>query len=106
MEKACKQKKEKEGAGGGGSGQNREASSFHGGFSVTMAELTYGDSHHSVEVLQEAPAATSMGKALATSLTSTPATTFLADSGASHHTCHDRSYFCKIASLSGPFKVN
>ena len=57
-----------------------------------MVELTHSDSHHSVKMLE-----TSTGEALAARhilTTSSSSTTFLADSGASHHICHDRSSFC------------
>ena len=106
LEKACRQKKDKEGTGGGGSGEGGEASFFHGASSCAMLELTHCDYHHSVKMLQQDSSTATIGEALATGLLSTPATTFLADSGASHHICHDRKYFCKLEPLSGPFKVN
>ena len=71
-----------------------------------MVELTHGDSHHSVEMLQQSTDSSSTGEALATGLMSSSSTTFLADSGASHHICHDRASFYKLAPLPGPFKMN
>ena len=89
LERACKHKRDKEGSGGGGSGENREASFFHGDFNCAMVELTHGDSHHSVEMLQQSTDSSSTGKALATGLMSSSSTTFLAGFGASHHIYHE-----------------
>ena len=105
LERACKLKKDKEGAGGGSSGEHREASFFHGEFTCAMAELTHGDSNHSVEMLQQSTDSLSTGEALATGHMTSSTNTFLADSGASHHICHERASFCKLAPLPGPFKI-
>ena len=85
MEKACKLKKDREGSDAGvgaNVGGSGEASFFHG-----------------------ASCGVVLGQAMATSSASTLSTTFLADSGASHHICHDRSFFQKLVPFQGKFTV-
>ena len=89
LERACKQKKDRDESGAYG-----EASFFHGAAHCGFVELADCES-----------TSKSSGEVLANVTVSMPQT-FLADSGADHHICHDRSYFCKLSPLSGPFKVN
>ena len=46
------------------------------------------------------------GEVLVSMENSSLSTSFLADTGASHHICHDPSYFCTLSLLPRPFKVN
>ena len=101
LEKACKQKKDKEDGGADG-----EASFFHGDFNRGVVELADRDFHHSLQSQQSQDTLQSGGEVLATVPMSTSPTAFLADFGASHHICHDRSYFCKLSPFQGHFKVN
>ena len=92
LKKACKQKKDKEAKRADG-----EASFFHGDFSCDVVEFADCDSHHSLQRQHSHATLQIGGEALATVSLSTSPTTFLADSGASHHICHDRSFFCKLS---------
>ena len=87
-----KQKKDKEASGADG-----EASFFHGDFSSGVVDFADCDSHHSLQRQHSHDALQFGGEALAIASLSTSPTTFLADSGASHHICHDRSFFCKLS---------
>ena len=78
-EKACKLKQDREESGAVG-----EASFFHGA---------------TCSVVQ-------LGEVFASGCQSTLSTTFLADSGASHHICHDRSMFTNLVPFKGKYKVN
>ena len=101
LEKACKQKKDKEDSGAVG-----EASFFHGDFSCGVVEFADSNYHHSLQKQHSHDALQIGGEALAVVSLSTSPTTFLADFGASHHICHDRSFFSELSPFQGHFKVN
>ena len=101
LEKACKQKKNKEDRGADG-----EASFFHGDFSCGVVEFADNDYHHCLQKQHSHDTLQIGGEALAIASLSTSPTTFLADSGANHHICHNRSFFCKLSPFQGHFKVN
>ena len=101
LEKACKRKKEKE-----ASGADDEASFFHGDFRCGVVEFADSDSHHGLQRQHSHDALQIGGEALVIASLSTSPTTFLANSGASHHICHDRYFFCKLSPFQGHFKVN
>ena len=93
LEKACKQKRDDE-AKGSGRDDSAEASFFHG-YSAALVEVAADNSSTASASTGEALAA---GQILsANSLSGI----FLADSGASHHICHDRTLLCKIQDLLG-----
>ena len=108
MEKACRQKKQQ--SEGGPSG---EASFFHGGH--TARRFSDCDSHHGSKVSE--PDGESMLGELSTidisgaevlisdSLSST-SSTFLGDSGASHHICHKKELFTELSPIPGQFKIS
>ena len=111
LEKACRQKQQREAGGPSG-----EASFFHGGYSA-VAELESCDFHHdsSVSLLSVIPAlqndATMGGEVMAANgavvqIDSAKSTTFLGDTGASHHIVHKRGYFSELSPLPGPFHIN
>ena len=104
VEKACKRKKDQQ-----ESGRRGEASFFHGGH-VAVAEFAHSDSHHSVQIqrseVQGGVQDEHAGEVLVGMANSTLSTSFLADTGASHHICHDTSYFGTLSSLPGPFQVH
>ena len=100
VEKACKRKKDQHESGARG-----EASFFHGGHAA-VAEFAHSDSHHSVQMQQSEVQDGQAGEVLVSMDNSSLPTSFLADTGASHHICHDPSYFCTLSLLPGPFKVN
>ena len=104
VEKACKRKKDQQESGGRG-----EASFFHGGH-VAVAEFAHSDSHHSVQIQQSEVQGgvqdEHAGEVLVGMANSTLLTSSLADTGASHHICHDISYFNTLSSLLGPFQVH
>ena len=100
VEKACKRKKDQEQSGASG-----EALFFHGGHAA-VAEFAHSESHHSVQMQQSEVRNGQAGEVLVSMVNSALSTSFLADIGASHHICHDTSYFCKLSSLSEPFQVN
>ena len=100
MEKACKRKKDQQERGPGG-----EASFFHGGH-VAVVEFAHNDFHHSVHMQQQKVQGGQAGEALAIMNDSSLSTSFLADTGASHHICHDSSYFCDLSPPPSPFIVN
>ena len=86
MEKACKSKKDREEAGGGSRG---EASFFMGEEEAQchMASLV------------------SFGEVCASLAMTTTSQTWLCDSGASHHICHDKSMFTTLTRFKGKFKL-
>ena len=104
LEKACRQKKQRDDGGPSG-----EASFFHGGYSA-VAELQSCDSHH--DSLVSLPTITSTLQADATvcgevmAADSAKSTTFLGDTGASHHIVHKREYFWELSPLQGSFTIN
>ena len=87
-----------------------------------MAELTSCDFHHDLSesatsissdvlsgefMLGEATIIDdSMAEVIAADSVTSTSTTFLGDSGASHHICHKREYFAEFSPLSEPFKFN
>ena len=85
-------------------------SSFFNGGHAAVAKFAHSDSHHSVRMQQSEVQGgvrdEHAGEALVSMVNSTLSTSFLADTGASHHICHDTSYFSKLSSLSGPFQVH
>ena len=98
VEKACKRKKDQQENGARG-----EASFFSGGQAM-VASFAHSDSHHSVQMQQSGVHGGEEGEVLASMDQSS--TIFLADSGASHHICHDASYFSTLSPLPGLFKVH
>ena len=111
LEEACRQKQQREAGGPSG-----EASFFHGGYSA-VAELKGCDFHHdsSVSLLSFIPElqndATMGGEVMAANgaimgRDATKSTTFLGDTGASHHIVHKRGYFSELSPLPGQFHIN
>ena len=107
LEKACRQKKQRDEGGPSG-----EASFFHGGYSA-VAELKRKCAYHftSSVPLSALPLAIHSdnmwcGEVMAADATKSMATTFLADSGASHHIVHRREFFSDITPIPGSFTIN
>ena len=105
LEKACKRKKDGGARVVKAGGDEGEASFFHGGHAA-VAEFANSDFYHSLQTQQSREHEPAVGEVLATMDQSSSSNSFLADSGASHHICHDPSFFCKLSPLPGPFKVN
>ena len=73
---------------------------------VGVVEFAHSDFHHSVHMQQQEVQGGQAGEALAIMNDSSLSVSFLADTGASHHICHNPSYFCDLSPLPGPFIVN
>ena len=105
LEKACRQKKHREEGGPRG-----EASFFHGDGHSAVAEVKSCDSHHDSSVsLPSIPLALQDAKDVcgeAMAVGAAKSSTFLGDTGASHHIVCKREYLTGLSPLSGPFKIN
>ena len=105
LEQACRQKKQREEGGPRG-----EASFFHGDGYSAVVELTSCDFHHDLSVsLPSVPSALQddedmCGEAMA--VEAEKSSTFLGDTGASHHIVCKREYFSELSPLPRPFRIN
>ena len=105
LEQACRQKKQREEGGPRG-----EASFFHGDGYSAVVELTSCDFHHDLSVsLPSVPSALQddeemCGEAMAVG--AEKSSTFLGDTGASHHIVCKREYFSELSPLPRPFRIN
>ena len=89
---------------------------FHGGASGGV-EFSICDSHHSKSNKHKGTNSgacftfdtgidiDTMAEALAADGLPTSATTWLGDTGASHHICHRKEFFTNLQPLDGPFKI-
>lgn len=94
LEKMC-QKKKREGGEG-------EASFFHGARSSSVDFTSGGDGH---ALASEAEIIDVSASILAASHMHTTSTTWLCDSGASHHICHCRDMFSTIEPMTKKFRI-
>ena len=102
LEKTCRQKKQQQEG-----GPRREASLFHGDGYSAVATLTSCDFHHDFSVSLPSTPSTVQGASMtwgeAMAVGADKSTTFLADTGASHHIVHNREFFWEMVPLCGKF---